>query len=184
MFTLFVDTHGSLITVGLYNEEKEFIKTQISEYKHAIYLMPMIKEILKENVLSVKDIKDIVIVNGPGSFTGLRIGLSACKTMAYALNIPIYLISSLTSFLISSEIKNKRIAIIKDNKGFYISVMGKDNKIIVPEQYVNELGEYSKIKKVEEKLNISRIINYAKKSEAVNPHLVRANYVKLIEAEK
>ena len=171
MFTLFVDTHGSLITVGLYNEEKEFIKTQISEYKHAIFL-------------SVKDIKDIVIVNGPGSFTGLRIGLSACKTMAYALNIPIYLISSLTSFLISSEIKNKRIAIIKDNKGFYISVMGKDNKIIVPEQYVNELGEYSKIKKVEEKLNISRIINYAKKSEAVNPHLVRANYVKLIEAEK
>ena len=91
MYTLFLSTHSHLITVGLVSDEKVIVKTQESEASHAVYLVPMIESILKENSLSVKNIKDIVCINGPGSFTGLRIGLSVGKTMAYALNVPIYL---------------------------------------------------------------------------------------------
>ena len=48
--------------------------------------MPMIASIFDENNLDIKDLDKIIVVNGPGSFTGIRIGLSIAKTIAYALN--------------------------------------------------------------------------------------------------
>ena len=181
--TLFIDTHDSLITVALYDGSKLIIKTQESLYSHAKYLMPMIDNILKENNLTVKDIKEIVAINGPGSFTGLRIGLSAAKTLAYSLNIPIYLISSLTAYLISSDIKEDKMAVIEDNKGYYVSAFDKDNNCILEETYKENIDDLNYIV-VPEKLDVVKVIEFAKKSSPVDAHLVRANYVKKIEVEK
>lgn len=183
MYTLFIDTHAEVITVTLYNDENFFLKTKESVSSHAVYFMPMIENILKENNLTVKNIKDIVAVNGPGSFTGLRIGLSAAKTMAYSLNVPIYLISSLTAYLVSSNLKEDKMAVIEENKGYYVSVFDKDNNSIKDEAYTESLEGYS-YKKVEEKLDVPSVINYALKAAPVNAHFVRANYVKKIEVEK
>ena len=71
MYTLFLDTHGSEIIVSLYNGVKSIEKRQESEYSHAKFLVPMIESIMKENNVSFENIKDIVVINGPGSFTGL-----------------------------------------------------------------------------------------------------------------
>ena len=97
---LFIDTHDSLITVALKTKSKLFIKTQESEYSHSIYVMPMIKDLFEANKQNIKDLTQIIVVNGPGSFTGIRIGLSIAKTIAYALNIKINTISSLTAYLV------------------------------------------------------------------------------------
>ena len=183
MYTLFIDTHDELITVALVNNEKVIEKTKESLYSHAVYLMPMIQDILKENDLTVKDINDIVAVNGPGSFTGLRIGLSAAKVMAYSLNIPIYLVSSLSAYLVSSDIKGSKEAVIEDNKGYYISIFDENNKPIIEEIYKEDISEYN-YPKVEEKLDVKKVVLYAKSFEPVRAHLVRANYVKKIEVEK
>lgn len=183
MYTLFLDTHDSLITVALYNEKDMYVKTKESMYSHAVYFMSMIESILKENNLTVKNIKNIVVVNGPGSFTGLRIGLSAAKTMAYSLNIPIYLISSLTAYLVSSDIQKEKLAVIEDNKGYYISAFDKDNNQVIPEIYVESLEGYN-YEIVTNTLDVKRVIEYALKSIPTNAHLVRANYVKKIEVEK
>ena len=183
MYTLFIDTHDELITVALYKEYDLKIKTQESFMSHAVYLVPMIESLLKENNLTVKDICDIVAVNGPGSFTGLRIGLSVAKTMAYSLSVPIYLISSLTSYLVSSKIDGDKMAVIEDNKGYYVSVFDKDNNVVVPEKYVEELDEFN-YPKVDTNLDLENVIEYAHKLESTPAHLVRANYVKKIEVEK
>ena len=178
---LFIDTHESLITIALKNNDDLFIKTQESEYSHSIYTMPMIESIFKENNLDVKDLKKIIVVNGPGSFTGIRIGLSIAKTMAYALNIDINVISSLKAYLISNNNGQKRKAVIEDNKGYYISAMDeKDNTII--EEYYSEEDEVS-YPEVEHKLDINKIIEYTKGLKSENPHHVKANYVKRIEVE-
>ena len=95
---LFIDTHDELITIALKNNEELFVKTKVSEYAHSVYTMPMIEEIFKENNLNIKDLEKIIVVNGPGSFTGIRIGLSIAKTLAYALYISINTISSLTAY--------------------------------------------------------------------------------------
>ena len=179
---LFIDTHAEIITVALKNNDDLFIKTKESEYSHSVYTMPMIESLFKENNLNIKDLKKIIVVNGPGSFTGIRIGLSIAKTMAYALNIDINTISSLTAYLISNNINEKRKAVIEDNKGYYISVMDENNKILIPEFYSEEnLYNYNV---VEEKLDVEKIIEYCKNMKSENPHHVKANYVKKIEVEK
>ena len=178
---LFIDTHAELITIALKTKDNLFIKTQESEYSHSIYTMPMIESIFKENNLNVKDLKKIIVVNGPGSFTGIRIGLSIAKTMAYALKIDINTISSLTAYLISNNTNEKRKAVIEDNKGYYISVFDENNKNIVEEVYCEE-DNYD-YKKVEEKLDVEKIIDYCKNMKSENPHFVKANYVKKIEVE-
>lgn len=180
---LFIDTHDELITVGLKNGEELYLKTQESEYSHSIYTMPMIESLFKDNNLNVKDLKKIIVVNGPGSFTGIRIGLSIAKTMAYALNIDINTISSLTAYLISNNNGEKRRAVIEDNKGYYISVFDENDNNIVPEFY-SENDEYSEYKTVESKLDVNKIIDYYKDIKSENPHFVKANYVKKIEVEK
>ena len=179
---LFIDTHAELITIALKNKKDLFIKTQESEYSHSIYTMPMIESIFKENNLNVKDLKKIIVINGPGSFTGIRIGLSIAKTMAYALKIDINTISSLTAYLISSNLNENKKAVIEDNKGYYISVFDKDNNVVIPEFYSEE-DKYD-YKEVEKKLDIERIIDYCKNLNSENPHFVKANYVKKIEVEK
>ena len=179
---LFIDTHAELITIALKIKDKIYIKTQESEYSHSIYTMPMIESIFKENGLNVKDLKKIIVINGPGSFTGIRIGLSIAKTMAYALKIDINTISSLTAYLISDDKKDKKQAVIEDSKGYYISVFDENNNNIVPEFYSEENPYDYRI--VEQKLDVEKIIDYCKNMKSENPHFVKANYVKKIEVEK
>ena len=178
---LFIDTHDTLITVALKNEDELFIKTKESEYSHSIYTMPLIESLFKENNLDIHDLKKIIVINGPGSFTGIRIGLSIAKTMAYALNIDINTISSLTAYLISNQTHEVRKAVIEDNKGYYISVMDENNNIIVPEYYSEEDNE--KYPVVDQVLDVNKIIDYCKDMKSENPHHVKANYVKKIEVE-
>lgn len=179
---LFIDTHDELITIGLKNNDNLFIKTQESEYSHSIYTMPMIENIFKENNLSIKELDKIIVVNGPGSFTGIRIGLSIAKTLAYALNIKINTISSLTAYLVSNDINDNKKAVIEDNKGFYVSVFDKDNNVIVEETYTEE--DNCDYQEVEKKLDVEKIIKYLENKESENPHFIKANYIKKIEVEK
>lgn len=179
---LFIDTHDELITIALKNNEDLFIKTKVSEYAHSVYTMPMIEEVFKENNLNIKDLEKIIVVNGPGSFTGIRIGLSIAKTLAYALNISINTISSLTAYLVSNETNENKKAVIEDNKGYYVSVFDKDNNIVVEETYCEE--DTYDYPLVEEKLDVEKIIDYCKDMKSENPHFVKANYIKKIEVEK
>lgn len=179
---LFIDTHDELITIALKNNNQIYVKTKLSEYSHSVYTMPLIEEIFKENNLDIKDIKKIIVVNGPGSFTGIRIGLSIAKTIAYALKININPISSLTAYLVSHETTEDKKAVIEDNKGYYVSVFDKNNNVMVEETYVEE--DTYNYKKVENKLDVEKIINYCENIESENPHFIKANYIKKIEVEK
>ena len=59
--------------------------------------MSQIERLLKYTQLTMKDIEGIVVASGPGSYTGLRIGVTAAKTLAYTLNVPLYSVSSLAA---------------------------------------------------------------------------------------
>lgn len=179
---LFIDTHDELITIGLKYNDKLFIKTKMSEYSHSVFTMPMIKEIFEENNLDIKDLDKVIVVNGPGSFTGIRIGLTIAKTLAYTLNIKINTISSLLAYLISNNNNEKRMAVIEDNKGYYVSAMDENNNIIVKEQYI-ENNNYD-YQQVEHKLDLNKIIDYCNNLESENYHHIKANYIKKIEVEK
>jgi len=65
------------------------------EYSHAEMLHPLINEALLESKLTIKDIEAIAVGKGPGSYTGLRIGVSAAKGLCFANEIPLISINSL-----------------------------------------------------------------------------------------
>jgi tRNA threonylcarbamoyladenosine biosynthesis protein TsaB len=62
---------------------------------HSQTLLPLIDQLLKHSEASIVDIKGIIVANGPGSFTGLRIALSTVKALAHPFNTPIYAVSTL-----------------------------------------------------------------------------------------
>jgi tRNA threonylcarbamoyladenosine biosynthesis protein TsaB len=69
-----------------------------NSYSHAERLHIFIEEILKENGLQAKDLSAIAVSKGPGSYTGLRIGVSAAKGLCFALDLPLISIPTLKSF--------------------------------------------------------------------------------------
>lgn len=68
-----------------------------SNYSHAEQLHIFIEEALQEASLSIKDIDAIAVSKGPGSYTGLRIGVSAAKGLCFSLNVPLISIATLES---------------------------------------------------------------------------------------
>ena len=175
MNTLFIDTHDELITVSFVLNNDVFTKETISE-SHSTHLLPMIYEMLKEKDIKLNDFNRIVVVNGPGSFTGIRIGLTVAKTISYSLNIPIYTISSLKAYLVSNDGNNK-MCIIEDSKGYYVGTESF-------EIYTDSIDSYKDYNIIKNELDILKIINYINTLEPVNVHGVKANYVKVIEALK
>ena len=83
---LFIDTSDSeKISVGL---DKEIYSIQARREKSQM-LLPFILEKLKEKKLKIKDIDEIEVETGPGSFTGLRVGVSIVSALGWALGIPV-----------------------------------------------------------------------------------------------
>lgn len=69
--------------------------TNDSPFDHASFLQPAIKQVCQDAGISLDQIDAVTVVNGPGSYTGLRVGLSAAKGICYALNKPLICINTL-----------------------------------------------------------------------------------------
>lgn len=131
MKSLFIDTHDAEIIIALY-DNKTLVESSIKESmrNHSDYTMPMIKDILDKNNITVHDLDEIIVVNGPGSFTGVRLGVTIAKTLAYTLNIPIKAITSLEVYALSNSKETKKLVTINDVKGVFGALYTSDNKLI------------------------------------------------------
>ncbi|MCY8094415.1 tRNA (adenosine(37)-N6)-threonylcarbamoyltransferase complex dimerization subunit type 1 TsaB [Bacillus haynesii] len=96
MTILAIDTSNLTLGVALIKDGK-MIAEHISHLKknHSVRAMPAIDELLKECGLEPNDLTQIAVAKGPGSYTGVRIGVTIAKTLAWSLNIPIKTVSSL-----------------------------------------------------------------------------------------
>jgi tRNA threonylcarbamoyl adenosine modification protein YeaZ len=186
MYSLFISTYDELITIGLLkNEDLLSKKEKESNRSHSIFLIPLIKEILDENKIDTDNLNEIIVINGPGSFTGVRLGITVAKTLAYTLNIPIKTITSIEA--IASSITNPdKIITISDTKGKYIGKF-QNHKLeeltylkddLIQDYFTkNNLPVFEK-----ETLNIKAIYDYTKNISPTPAHAVKAVYIKEIEA--
>jgi tRNA threonylcarbamoyladenosine biosynthesis protein TsaB len=93
---LAIETATDVCGVALIHREKVVGHRSVAEKNvHAEKLLPMVEEVLRDASLSVKNVDAVAVSIGPGSFTGLRIGLSTAKGLAIALRIPIVAVSTL-----------------------------------------------------------------------------------------
>ncbi len=119
MIILGLDTSTIIGSWGLIDTNKKDIL--ISEYNlnlpkktHSERLLPALKEMLIRCNITLEQIEGLAVSIGPGSFTGLRIGVMSIKTMAYALNIPLSGVSTLEALAYQVKSYSGRICAIID----------------------------------------------------------------------
>ena len=96
MKILSVDTSANVATVAICEDDRLICEQMTNTKKtHSQTLMPMIDNVLAQAEMEISDVDLIAVANGPGSFTGLRIGVSTVKGIAEALNIPVVGVSTL-----------------------------------------------------------------------------------------
>lgn len=96
MNILAIDTSNQVLGVALIQEQKviaEYVTN--TEKNHSVRLMPAITRLMEDVHMSPEQLDKIVVAKGPGSYTGVRIGITTAKTMAWSLNIPVVGVSSL-----------------------------------------------------------------------------------------
>ena len=98
MKLLHIETATTVCSVGI-SENKILLAQNILDdgYKHAEVLNGMVKKTIEDSNTELNELSAISVSIGPGSYTGLRIGLSFCKGLAYGLNIPVIAIKTLYS---------------------------------------------------------------------------------------
>lgn len=206
MICLFFDTSSDLLKVSLIKDNKIIFDKELhTKNDHSSYLVPTIDEAFKSNNIDFKELDEIIVGNGPGSFTGTRISIAVAKTYAFSFNIPVYMISSLEELIYDNDEYDFYVPIIEEKKeNLYFSIFDKDKKRVMDDTYssteymykkLEELDgkillislsdkEYEKYDTVKASINALNIMkNIDVNNEKVNPHLLKPNYIKKIEAE-
>lgn len=140
---LYINTAGKGLELALSHGEKIFIDENQADFRsQAQFINLGIANLLEQSNLKFKELDAVVICSGPGSYTGLRVGLSTAKGLCFAHQTPLIFISSLTLGLISSisgEMEEKTlITLQKAREGESYIQISKGTKEILTAHIFNE----------------------------------------------
>lgn len=146
MNILAIDTSTMISTVTIASDNEIIGDFNVNQQRtHSESLVPMIENLLKLLGMTIKDIDAFVISKGPGSFTGLRIGMTVAKTLAQVNDKNLIPISTLEA-LANNSSSNYLKAPLMDARGnrVYAAVYGKDGKEIIEED-LYEIEDFVKL---------------------------------------
>ena len=204
MIKLLIDTASSRIVLGLYQDDtilKE-IKEE-NDHQLSVRIFPLLDQLFQETKISPKEVDEIVVVTGPGSFTGVRIGVTIAKTYAWSFNKKIITVSELQC-MASTEVDTDYCIPMIDARrnAVYAGIYDRNLDAVIPDQYitldalqkkVEELdGTYTfisdqtfpSINVIKPNMNLKVILKKHENDEGINPHQVNPNYLKKTEAEE
>ena len=202
MMSLFIDTSNFRLVVGVVDEKENAVCSyynDISKNDMSVKTLEIIKECIDESGIRPNDIDKIYIVDGPGSFTGIRIGVTIAKTFAWTLNKKIIPVSSL-EVLASGNLKSDyTVSMIDARRGFvYAGIYDKKLESYMEDKYIS-LDELRKnipnnstivsdddidIESLEKpSINILQVIKKHKRDKGINHHELVPTYLKITEAE-
>lgn len=203
MISLFLDTCTSNIVVGVLKDDKVINSISfINDNKLSEKLLPEIKSLIEKSNISLNNLNKIFVSIGPGSFTGIRIGVTIAKVLAWSLKIDIVPVSSLEVMSSINTDKKYICPIIDARRGCaYTSLYDNELNNIISDKYIN-LNQFleeinsnyddvlyvSNEKLVDDSIipnvDIEKIVNKHLKDSSLNPHEVNPTYLKLTEAEE
>ena len=145
MKILSIDTSSKICSVSILEDTDLIIEKHIeNELTHSQKLMPLVDEVLKANKLNLSDFDLFACSVGPGSFTGVRIGVSTIKAFCDVTNIQIASVSSLESLAyntLDSNYKNDASLVLSiidaKNDNVYYGLFERKNDVFTP---IGELG--------------------------------------------
>ncbi len=203
MNIFYIDTSSNYLYICIQSNNKIISFSKNYSKDLSKYAMVEIDKLFKKANLTPIDINKIIVVSGPGSFTGIRIGMTFAKIFSWSLKKDITTISSLEAMAASSNINDIVVPIIDARRGYVYSGVYKADKCILKDQYI----ELTKLKKFLNNLNekyyyitndknfdlenilnyhpdFSKIISKYKDKKTINAHFIEPNYLKLTEAEE
>lgn len=146
MYFLCIDTSSKLGSLAIAKKkdklvlvgDKQWMRSKDVKNKkvfsHAEFITTEFQKLLDENNLNLNDLEALLITHGPGSFTGLRVGLSFAKSLAYSLNLPIYSVDSLSAMAYALKDQPKNIHVVvnaQKNLVFYSAYSTKNQVLTV-----------------------------------------------------
>ncbi|MBE6150145.1 MAG: tRNA (adenosine(37)-N6)-threonylcarbamoyltransferase complex dimerization subunit type 1 TsaB [Firmicutes bacterium] len=190
MTYLFIDTCNSFTVSIIKNDEIIYINKDSSNTDTSSKVMPIIDDAFKSTNLDISNIDKIFVVNGPGSFTGIRVGVTIAKTISYSLNIPLIKISEL-ELLATTPTDNYNVPIIDARRGYvYGAIYDKDLNIYYKESHIlfDELktklpSDYNIVDNYDN-IDLIKLIKKHENDNPINPHELKPNYLKNTEAEE
>lgn len=128
MKILAIDTSSSICSTAILDDEILIDKNELNNGRtHSENLMPLIDELLRRNNISVKDIDLIACSVGPGSFTGIRIGVASIKAIAEVLKVKVAGVTSLETLAKNVEDSDTIISLIDArNNQVYCGIFDKN----------------------------------------------------------
>lgn len=201
MISLLIDTCTNNVVIGLL-KDKQIIdqRNDINDKSLSTNFTVWVKQLLDRNNLTPKDIDTIFVAVGPGSFTGIRVGVTFAKILAWSLNIKVIPFSSLE--LIASTSENDVVVPLIDARRDYVfaGIYEKDLQSLMEDKYIlltdlqDELKKYENIEfisldefdfdTVKPNINITKVVEKHFLDTGVNPHSLNPNYLKRTEAEE
>lgn len=189
MIYLFIDTASNNLIISIVkNMEMIYCFNELNDTTLSSKIMPIIDEAFKKTNLKINDIDKIFIVNGPGSFTGIRVGVTIAKVIGWSLNIPLIVLSELELLATIASNTKYNVPIIDARRGYvYAGIYDQHLNSYLEEQHIllKELklpDDYTLISSGD--INIIKIIKKHENDLAINPHELKPNYLKKTEAEE
>ena len=132
-YILNIETATKNCSVSLAKDGKTIVLKELNNgnYSHAEKLHEFIKQVTEEAKVELTDLEAIAVSKGPGSYTGLRIGVSAAKGLCFALDIPLIAIDTLQALALSISISEGLIIPLLDARRMevYSAVFNSENEI-------------------------------------------------------
>ncbi len=126
MYILAIDVSISGCSIAILDtyHQDSFIKRVETDRGQAEMLIPMIDDLTRDANIKMSDINMIAVTRGPGSFTGVRIGLATARSLGLALNLPVIGLSTL-DVIARSERNDHMLCLIDTKRGDYYGQVGE-----------------------------------------------------------
>ncbi|WP_299035561.1 tRNA (adenosine(37)-N6)-threonylcarbamoyltransferase complex dimerization subunit type 1 TsaB [uncultured Anaerococcus sp.] len=143
---LAIDTSTMISTVTVADDKEILGDFNVNQAKtHSESLVPMIESLLRLLGMTVKDIDKFVIAEGPGSFTGLRIGMTIAKTLAQVENKDLLTVSTLKAMAAGSTSNRAKLALLDARSTRVYGALFDENLEEIIPQNLYEIDDLSKI---------------------------------------
>lgn len=138
MKQLMIDTSTTRLSVALSEHGQIQAEATVMVSKnHAVTLMPMIEQLMNAVKWTPTELERIVVTTGPGSYTGIRIGVTTAKTLAYTLQIPLVGVSALRLMAAAPNTELPVVSLIDARRGNAYIGHYQQNEAVTPDRHAS-----------------------------------------------
>ena len=173
MKVLAFDTSSKALSLAILEDKQVLAETTINIKKnHSITLMPAIDFLMASLDLTPKDLDRIVVAEGPGSYTGLRIAVATAKTLAHTLNIELVGMSSLLA-LVPRQQEGLFVPLMDARRNNVYAGFYENAKPVMPEAHLSFAEVLEKVKDADQVTFVGEVAAFV---EQIQEQLPQASY--------